>query len=153
MKTLKIIFSISIFSSILIFTSCKKNDQATNISAAGQTESHNMGKNCMECHKSGGNGKGTFQVAGTAYESTKTNTYSNVTVKLFTQANGGGTLRATINGDGNGNFFTTETVDFSGGVYPVVYGTSGSGKYMSSSISIGACNSCHNVSQDKIWTI
>jgi mono/diheme cytochrome c family protein len=151
MKILKIAISIALFSGIISFSSCKKNDQATNISAAGDTESHNTGRNCMECHKSGGNGKGAFQAAGSVYDSTKTSTYSNVIVKLFTLENGGGTLRATINGDANGNFFTTEAIDFSGNLYPAVYGTSGNVKYMASSISSGACNSCHGSSTAKIW--
>ncbi len=151
MKTLKLGISIALFSGLLIFSSCEKNDKATNISSAGGTKSHNSGDNCMNCHKSGGDGEGSFQVAGTAYDSTKTATYTNVIVKLFTQPGGAGTLRATINGDAKGNFFTTETIDFSGGVYPVVYGSTGNAKYMASSVSEGACNACHGSSTGKIW--
>lgn len=137
-------------------SSCTKeneNDSSgeSNISAAGGTKSHNSGQNCMNCHKSGGSGEGSFNVAGTVYNSLLTATYPNAILKLYTQANGGGTLRAAINGDAKGNFFTTAGVDFSGGLYPAITGTSGNVKYMSEPISNGACASCHGSSTAKLW--
>ncbi|OIO99626.1 MAG: hypothetical protein AUJ98_10580 [Bacteroidetes bacterium CG2_30_33_31] len=146
-----------VFSFLAVFgttnQSCEKEkgSNTTNISSHGASESHNMGKNCMTCHVSGGEGQGWFQVAGTCYNSALTNTYANVTVKLYTGPDGTGTLRATIDGDANGNFFTTASVDFTGGLYPAVTG-SGATKYMPMAISNGQCNSCHGVSSDKIWT-
>ena len=110
-----------------------------------------MGQNCMNCHKSGGEGKGWFNVAGTVYTAGLSNTYPNTTVKLYTGPNGTGTLKYTINGDAKGNFFTTETIDFGSGLYPVVQGTS-TAKYMSTTTTTGQCNSCHGVSTDKLWT-
>ena len=151
MKKRLIILSIITASIIIVVISCKKQDKQTNISNTGDSESHNMGNNCMDCHKSGGKGKGAFQVAGTAYDSLKQSIFANVIVRLHTQSGGGGTLAATVYGDANGNFFTTESVDYTAGLYPSVEGSSGKIKYMISSASSGACNSCHGVSVDKIW--
>ena len=63
--------------------SCEKEKGAsvTNISAAGKTESHNMGQNCMNCHKSGGEGEGWFNAAGTVYNEAGTATLKSGTVE------------------------------------------------------------------------
>lgn len=144
---------------IIAVQSCKKEKLGSDgqgegeikTSSHGTSESHNMGQNCMNCHKSGGPGEGIFAVAVTVYDSLKTNVYPNATIKLYTLPDGSGQLRATVFVDGKGNFYTTAAVDFSGGLYPSVTGASGITKYMPISISIGACNSCHGVSADKIW--
>jgi len=153
-KNILIVLSIVLIGTISV-QSCKKEknggEEETKISTHGTNKSHNMGQNCMNCHKNGGSGEGIFQVAGTVYDSLKTNIYPNATVNLYTQPNGGGQLRATVYADSKGNFYTTAAVDFSGGLYPSVISTSGTTKYMSTSISIGACNSCHGVSTDKLW--
>lgn len=135
---------------IIILPACEKEGNETNISQAGR-HSHNAGLNCMNCHHSGGEGEGWFVVAGTAYDSTITHTYPNTVLKLYTAPHGGGTLKATLYGDASGSFYTTENVDFSSGLYPAVTGTSGQTQYMTESISTGACNSCHGISQAHIW--
>lgn len=133
--------------------SCKKEEGcgATNISKHNGNESHNMGQNCMNCHKDGGQGEGCFNVAGTVYDSMQSATAANGTIRLYTQPNGGGTLRATIEVDKLGNFHTTDNVDFAGGLYPTVQGANGNIKYMSSPVTTGQCNSCHGGSTAKIW--
>ena len=139
---------------VISFQSCQKENDGENetkISAAGTSRSHNAGRNCMDCHSQGGSGDGWFTVAGTAYNSAKTNIYPNVTVKLYTAINGTGTLKYTVQGDALGNFYTTQTIDFGSGLYPAVQGTAGP-KYMSTAITTGRCNSCHGVSTDKMWT-
>ena len=141
----------------IVFDSCNKDDDEnegneTKISSHNDDESHNMGQNCMNCHHSGGDGEGWFILAGTAYDSLKTSTYPNVTVKLYTGPNGTGDLKHTIKGDAKGNFYTTETIDFSSGLYPAVTGANGT-KFMSTPTTSGACNSCHGASTDKIWTL
>lgn len=136
---------------VLLFTQACSKKNETNISSQNSSKSHNMGQNCMNCHKSGGDGEGWFTVAGTAYDSAGTNTYSNVTVKLYTGPNGTGTLKYTIDGDKLGNFYTTNATDFGSGLYPAVQGNN-STKYMSTSIPHGQCNSCHGVSTGKLWT-
>lgn len=134
-----------------IFASCGKNkNNETKISAYNDTESHNMGQNCMSCHLQGGSGEGWFNVAATVYDSLQISPYPNTTVKLYTGPNGTGTLKYTIEVDGNGNFYTTEDVDFSTGLYPVVASNSGT-NYMSTPIYMGNCVSCHGSSTSKIW--
>lgn len=148
----KISIVLTFLVSILIISqSCNKSGSSeTNISSTGSNKSHNMGQNCMNCHISGGKGEGWFNVAGTVYKSDLSSTYANTTVKLYTGPNGTGTLKYTIQGDAKGNFYTTESIDFGNGLYPVVQGLS-TANYMSSSITSGQCNSCHGVSTDKIW--
>ncbi|MEI6123206.1 MAG: hypothetical protein WCQ95_06200 [Bacteroidota bacterium] len=152
MRKLKIICSILATATVaLILTqSCKKSSQA-NISASNGTKSHNMGQNCMNCHKSGGSGTGTFTVAGTVYDAAMTATNGNGTLHLFTGASGTGTVTATIDVDSKGNFFTTESVDFTSGLYPAITGTSGNTKFMVAKATSGQCNSCHGSTTDKIW--
>lgn len=114
-------------------------------SSSGSTASHNAGQNCMSCHTPGtsaGN-KGVWVIGGTAYTSSAGTTIANnVVVKFYTGPNGTGTLKYILNGNAKGNFYTANTVDFTGGLYPAVTGATTT-KYMSSPITNGACNSCH----------
>jgi len=137
---------------MIVLQSCEKeNENESKISSIGSTESHHAGQNCMSCHLQGGSGEGWFQVAGTVYDNSKLTVYPNSTIKLFTGPNGTGTLKYTVQGDALGNFYTTESIDFGGGLYPSVQG-SASTKHMTSAITSGQCNSCHGSSTDKIWT-
>jgi len=142
---------LAVLSFTLLVVSCKRNEKATNISSYNDTESHNMGQNCMECHKTGGKGKGIFQAAGTVYDSTLAVTLPNTTVYLYTEQGGNGNLKHTIQVDGLGNFYTTESIDYGNGLYPTIKGPTSS-KHMSSPITSGQCNSCHGVSTAKLWT-
>jgi hypothetical protein len=139
-----------LFGIFLVTQSCKKNNE-TNISSYNGDESHNMGQNCMRCHTTDGKGQGVFMAAGTVYDSLFTSTRKNGTVKLYSGPNQTGTLRAIIEVDGKGNFYTTQNIDFTGGVFPVIIGSSGDIHYMITTISMGECNSCHGVTNDKIW--
>jgi cytochrome c553 len=124
-------------------------DGEENISKHGDDDSHNMGQNCMNCHKKGGEGEGWFYIAGTAYSNSGTNYAQDVTLLMYTEPDGAGTVKYTVEGDSKGNFYTTNIIGFGNGLYPaVVYNNDTS--FMSSSISHGACNSCHGVSTDKI---
>jgi hypothetical protein len=109
-----------------------------------------MGENCMNCHKSGGEGEGWFVVAGTVYAANLADIQPDGLVKLYTGANGSGTLRATIAVDGKGNFFTTNSIDFTGGLYTTVTSKSGNVSYMNSPVTDGKCNACHGSTTDKI---
>jgi hypothetical protein len=156
MKTkMKLIVPIVTAFSILVFSqSCSKeneNGSETKVSTYTSNKSHNMGQNCMSCHKQGGSGEGWFNVAGTVYDSLLTNTYPKATVNLYTGPNGTGTLKYTLQVDAKGNFYTTGNIDLTGGLYAAVQGT-GTTKYMSASLTSGQCNSCHGVANDKIWT-
>jgi cytochrome c553 len=110
--------------------------------------SHNAGKNCLSCHKSGGEGEGIFTVGGTVYNSSGSG-MSGVTVELFDNADRTGSPVASLTSDGSGNFHTTSKITFGIGLYATL--TSGSkSASMSSAITTGACNSCHGVSAGKI---
>jgi cytochrome c553 len=139
---------------IFIGQSCTKENSEKNetkISAHNGKESHNMSTNCMTCHKKGGEGEGWFNAAGTVYDSTKTTVLANVNVKLYSGPNGTGDLKHTIQVDALGNFYTTEAIDFTSGLFPAVEGPTGT-QYMSTATNTGQCYSCHNVTTDKIWT-
>ena len=139
-----------VLGSILSFYSCKKSEKCgeSNISQSGGHDSHNFGQNCMNCHKSGGEGEGCFLVAGSVSKMSTSSPVSSGFVKLYTQPNGGGTLKYTISIDSKGNFYTTDNIDFAG-LYPVIIGSTGSQFSMSSPIATGACNTCHT-STDKL---
>lgn len=134
------------------FKSCEKeNENETKISTFNSDESHKSGQNCMNCHVSGNSGEGWFTVAGTVYDSTLNSTYPNVLVELYTGPNSSATLIATIEVDALGNFYTTESVDLTEGLYASVIGDIES-TYMAGVITNGRCNLCHGVSTDRIWT-
>lgn len=110
----------------------------------GLGSSHNTGKNCMSCHSS-------FKLAGSVYNQALTSAYAGAKVKITSEANGAGTVLATLTSDKTGNFRTSSSISFGSGVYVSVEGTSGTVKYMDSAITSGACNSCHGSSTSKAW--
>jgi hypothetical protein len=137
---------------VTIFQSCEKeNGSETKISTFNADESHKVGKNCMVCHVAGESGEGWFTVAGTVFDSAFSSTYPNALVHLYTGPNSTGTLKATIEVDGLGNFYTTEHIDLSNGLFPTVVGNVGS-TYMLGAITTGQCNLCHGATTEKIWT-
>lgn len=154
MNKIRITFLLAFIAAALIsFQSCNKDEgNETKISSHNSSESHKAGKNCMNCHVSGGDGEGWFTAAGTVYNSTHSSVYPGATVKLYTQANGAGTLVATVEVDKEGNFYTTEDIGFSSGLFPVIVGNSGT-KHMASSTTTGQCNSCHGTSTDVLWAL
>ncbi|NDP27131.1 MAG: hypothetical protein GZ087_06865 [Flavobacterium sp.] len=140
---------------VLLFTmqSCSSENEYGDItnSTSGSNASHNAGQNCMNCHKPGGGEAPQWKVAGTVYNDALTATNPQATVKLYTGPDGTGTLIATLPVDAKGNFYTTNNVNFSAGLYPLVAGATATNS-MSSSITTGACNSCHDgVSRSRIW--
>lgn len=151
MKRSTSLFILFIIVSIGIsINACNKSKKCNenNISSASN-DSHNSGQNCLQCHISTGKGEGCFNVAGSTYDSTLVNHLSAGQIKLYTQPNGGGSLKYTIEIDQSGNFYTTENVDVNG-LYPALVDSKGKSSYMSSSISSGACNSCHGNSTSRI---
>ncbi|MBL7767210.1 MAG: hypothetical protein JNJ58_14015 [Chitinophagaceae bacterium] len=151
MQNSLILFS-AVLISFFIFNSCEQDGTCgdSNISQQGGDDSHNMGQNCMSCHTAGGKGEGCFKVAGTVYNSAGSTTVTSGTIKLYTGPNGTGTLLTNIEIDSKGNFYTTNDVNFTAGVYPGVVSSSGATNFMGSSISVGTCNNCHGVSTAKI---
>jgi len=138
---------------LLLFESCEKEENESNeqmTSSYNETESHNMGQNCMNCHVQGGDGEGWFVVAGTVYDSLKTSTLPNATVKLYSGPNGTGNLVTTIEVDGLGNFYTTTSINFGEGLYTSAKGNTTT-IHMNTRVTTGNCNSCHGASVDRIW--
>ena len=146
------LISTALFVAILVFMqSCEKGNNDTRISQYGG-HSHNSGRNCMGCHYSGGEGSGWFNIAGTVYDSAGINIYPNTTVYLSTGPNMRGTIVDTLYGNASGSFYTTLPVDLTVGLYANIVGTNGTVKSMSTTLTSGACNSCHGVSTNKLWT-
>ena len=143
-----------VLSITFLLVSCENEDDDDGdekmVSKYNEMESHKMGQNCMTCHKSGGEGEGWFNLAGTVYDSEKTLTYPNTTVKLYDTPNGGGSLIGTIEVDGLGNFYTTDNIDFENGLYVSVTGDNTT-EHMINPVITGQCNSCHGTSTDRIW--
>ncbi|MBT3998863.1 MAG: hypothetical protein HOK94_02165 [Candidatus Marinimicrobia bacterium] len=104
-------------------------------------ESHNNGQNCMSCHIAGGEGEGIFTVAGSVFKSDFINPYPNATVNLYKSDLS--SIIYTLQVDGLGNFYTTESVDLSFGCLPQV-SASGNTVQMATATTVGACNGCHN---------
>jgi hypothetical protein len=136
---------------VLFCTGCTDPEEAGNLkSAYNSTSSMNTGQNCISCHTSKSEG-GAFTVAGTVYKAGGTTPFANCTVYIYSEPDGGGTLVYELAVDGKGNFYTTDAINFGGGLYPVVKSddkllTS----YMGSAITSGSCNSCHSTSISRI---
>lgn len=154
MKRLNIVLGTVLAGAVfgLSLNSCKGTYDCheDNISAAGSDKSHNKGQDCMQCHRSKGEGEGCFIAAGTVYDMSMMNTVSSGKVDFYTGPNETGTLMQTILIDGKGNFYSTAKFNPEG-LYPVITGPTGNKKYMGSSLSTGACNSCHGSSTDALW--
>ncbi|MEN9522499.1 MAG: hypothetical protein RL065_876 [Bacteroidota bacterium] len=147
MKKNILLIGVFIIVGVLFYTSChKEGTGVTAVSKHNATNSHNNGQNCMTCHvKNGkGAGEGWFVVAGSVYKPDQITLNENPTIHLYTQANGSGTEVAKIEADAFGNFYTTEAIDFAGGLYPAVESASGGMQYMNQVTRTGACNGCHN---------
>jgi hypothetical protein len=132
-------------SSLVIYASEKINEK---ISQHGTTNSHTderRGQNCMDCHNEGNN-EYVYSIAGTVYQQDDPGSYyPNSTVYLYTKPEAKGELVLTIEVDNNGNFYTTEFIDLSVGLYPTVIGNASDDPlHMPVSTTNGACNSCHS---------
>ena len=139
---------------LISMQSCSTEDEygSSENSTTGSDESHNAGQNCMNCHKPGADEAPVWKVAGTVYNEALTATNSNATIKLYTGPDGTGSLKYTIKVDKKGNFYTSSPIDFTGGLYPTVTGAT-TAYSMSTPITSGACNSCHDgISRSRIWT-
>jgi hypothetical protein len=136
---------------LLGLIACTKQGTPSSFSKTGKKKSHNMGLNCMSCHKFGGSGEGVFKFAGTVYDTTYTQTNPDCFVDFYTGPKGTGKLLKRIPVDGLGNFYSSGRISRIKGLYPSVVSATGNVKYMGGQISSGECNSCHGVTSPKIW--
>lgn len=141
-----------IFCSLALLVACAKNQgNEKKVSTFSSDDSHNNGQNCMTCHVSNGGGEGWFTAAGSVYKQDLTSPNPGCTVNLYSEPNGGGSIKATLQVDKVGNFYTTENIEWGSGLYPAIKNGVGTEKFMSSKITTGACQSCHGTTTDKIW--
>lgn len=140
----------------LFFTACSHYDElqlSSKQSSGGDDESHKTGEDCMSCHNNSSNeasGEGWWNVAGSVYSNGSP--ANNVTVELWSEAQGKGFKILTLTSDKKGNFYTNKIINFNGGCYPkVISGTKV--KYMNG-IFFGnkSCSNtnCHGGTQSKI---
>lgn len=128
------------------------NNNNGNQNQGGGDGSDRMGGNCMSCHGPNGGGSGCFTIGGTVFDSTLTLRNPYAYLQFYTGPNGTGQLVATLDADGSGNFYTTDVINFGNGLYPVIVSKiNGKTLAMPSSTVNGACNSCHGISNAKIW--
>ncbi|NRA12029.1 MAG: hypothetical protein HRT57_08770 [Crocinitomicaceae bacterium] len=121
-----------------------KPENKTQISTHGDDESIDddhmfNGENCMNCHYSEGRGEGWFSAAGTVIG----NNNNMGTINLY--QNFGQAPVASIEVDAVGNFYTTETVDFTNGLNVSIVDDQGIELQMSGKIYSGQCNLCHGI--------
>jgi len=136
---MKNILAIAFILTTFLFVSCENEDDDL-----GGGSSHNVGKNCLSCHSN-------FKLAGSVFDKSLSEGLAGVKIQITTQANGLGTVLATLSSDNSGNFYTRSTIDFGTGLFVSVEGASGIVNYMNSSITSGACNSCHGSTTSKLW--
>jgi hypothetical protein len=116
-----------------------------NISKSGERKSHNVGRNCMECHQAKGPGKGRFRVAGSLFvESTRAPSEGGV-LELRAGPKPDAALVLRVEVDALGNFFSTEALPFPDqALFPSVKNADGSlVNAMPFPTISGACNQCH----------
>jgi hypothetical protein len=119
---------------------------AASSSLSRKTTSHNVGKNCLSCHKVGGDGAkfAVFSAAGSIYQSNGA-PQANALVRLYVP--GTNTLAASLGTDASGNFYTSDAVaglPSGAGVQAEVEGSGGKKINMSDTVKNGGCNTCHN---------
>ncbi|MCB9170074.1 MAG: hypothetical protein H6594_06965 [Flavobacteriales bacterium] len=118
-------------------------------SSIGSTHSHNAGRDCMTCHHPDGEGEGCWTIAGTVYLPDHQQILPDHRLLLFTRPLGQGDLTRSIDGDANGNVYTSDAITFGHGLFPaIVSGTDTA--FMDEPIKDGACNRCHGVSTARI---
>jgi len=150
-----IILSQSAFQAASVSKTAKiSNCEPEMISKLNGKKSHFFGLNCSACHVDGRKGIGCFTIAGSVLDEDRSRVFKNPVVKLYTEPMAKGKLVATIQGDAFGNFYTTELIDFTNGLYPTLIGSPGAAepiKHMKRpiSISMGQCNKCHGYKKDE----
>ncbi|MCF8257054.1 MAG: hypothetical protein K9J06_05850 [Flavobacteriales bacterium] len=143
----------------LFLTSClglPGPDDEDETSEFGDDESHHNGETCMNCHTQGGSGEGWFTVAGSVERNA-----GHSLIEFYRSKNGPRFLALEV--DGEGNFYTTDPVDFGDDGVFVGIRTGNKFEWMEDDedelhpdvgpqgqIYYGSCNTCHGVTTDRI---
>jgi hypothetical protein len=119
---------------------------AASSSISRKTTSHNFGKNCLSCHKVGGEAEAVavFAAAGSIYQSNGA-PQTNAFIHLYVP--GTNTVAASLETDASGNFYTSDVIaglPSGAGVDAEVEGAGGKKINMTSTVKNGGCNTCHN---------
>ncbi len=97
--------------SIIMIVSCQEQgENERQVSSHGEDESHKNYENCMNCHYTEGSGDGWFSLAGTT-----DGNFKNGFVEFYTGEEGTGQHVTSMEIDQEGNFYTTEHIDFGTG--------------------------------------
>lgn len=135
----------------IIFTwACGKKYSS---SRHGENKSHYQGGRCVTCHTPGSNAKNLITVGGTVYDEVRAQPQKKALVKLYTEPKAQGKLIATLQTDEQGNFYSTQRIDFSKGLFPTLLGTPGVKddiKHMSRRVFTGDCNGCHGLFEESL---
>ena len=115
----------------------------------GGGANHNVGNDCLVCHKAGGGGEGVFTAGGTVYKVGTSIGATDATIKLYSNAEGTGTPVVSMTSAVGGNFYSQSSINFGSGLYVRVTSAKGTSS-MISPITTGGCNSCHGSSTGKI---
>lgn len=137
--------------SILIIESCV--DSSSTKEPFLTTKSHYFGNACVNCHIKDGAAKSIFTVSGSVLDEKRKGINNKCYVQLYTEPYSKGKLVATIYTDESGNFYSTENIDFSKGLYPTLKGTPGvkeDTKHMRLPIMNGQCTNCHGSMTEKL---
>ncbi len=144
-----------LFISIVSCTKFQGEPNDITISEFGDDESHYNGRNCMDCHAQSGPGEGWFIMAGTVDGNA-----GNSLIELYRDKSS--PYFKVIEVDGEGNFTTTEPIDFgAAGIYVGIRDPQGALKRMEQEdnhpdvgddgqVYYGSCNTCHGVTIDLI---
>ena len=128
-------------------------DDAQLTSAAGTSESHENGTNCMECHSAATDsaetaGPGLFSVGVSLWTGSveQLSPLVGATIQLRTEPFGAGELIAEYISDDLGNAYTTDDIDFyAAALFPHVVHPNGEASLsMPFPTESGACNMCHH---------
>lgn len=137
-----------------IFQSCNHYDEIMKNGEESSVNgnSHNAGRNCMSCHNDQSNeaSEKWWYVGGTVYDDDHKVAGTSGSIELWTQPNRQGEMLYKLPVDKSGNFYTQKIINFKGGFYPVFVGNNNKTKEMTTKTTVGACNSCHGVTEEQI---
>jgi hypothetical protein len=142
--------AVFLFAIAVVVPACKHGKCGDGGSSSAGRDSHNAGRNCMDCHHADGEGEVCWNIGGTVYDHAGDQTSAAARFRLFTAPQGNGSLKLQLEGDGTGNIYTSQTVDFGNGLYPAIINASGDTAFMNEAIHDGACNRCHGQNTDRI---
>ncbi len=146
MRYLVTLLAIGALIMLLQASSCKRKENnctAIRVSILGVGNSHNNGQQCQSCHAYQGVGTGCFTVAGSIYRDNGVDPYRDGEIRLYTEPNGQGNNKGTLYTDARGNFYTTQSIDFSADLYPVLVDGDDNKYFMITPVTEGNCNRCH----------